>query len=91
MTKVADIGSKRLISLDPEAWLQWITGLPAITARGFISLEFQWVSRELDQGLQQGQLEVVNRLLIRRFGELNDRLQICLQGLSIEQLAYGLL
>ncbi|MEN9225899.1 MAG: hypothetical protein Q6L60_11805 [Thermostichus sp. HHBFW_bins_43] len=26
MTQKADIGSKRLVSLDPQGWTQWVTG-----------------------------------------------------------------
>jgi predicted transposase YdaD len=48
MTKKADIGSKRLISRDPEAWSRWVTGLSDVVALDTLSSEFQWVSRESD-------------------------------------------
>ena len=48
MAQTADIGSKRLISLAPDAWLQWVTGLPEITSLEFLSADFQWISREGD-------------------------------------------
>ena len=48
MTKKADIGSKRLISRDPEAWSRWVTGLSDVQALDTLSSEFQWVSRESD-------------------------------------------
>jgi predicted transposase YdaD len=48
MTKKADIGSKRLISLDPDSWVRWVTGIDRITAREIIESDFQWLSRESD-------------------------------------------
>ncbi len=48
MAKKADIGSKRLISLDPTAWAQWVTQDPTITTQEILSSEFQWISRESD-------------------------------------------
>ena len=48
MAKGADIGSKRLISLAPEAWVRWILGDVDIAAAEVISGDFQWVSRETD-------------------------------------------
>lgn len=47
MTQEADIGSKRLISQDPEAWSRWVTGISDVQALA-LSSEFQWVSRESD-------------------------------------------
>jgi hypothetical protein len=34
MTKKADIGSKRLISLNPDAWIRWVTGICRNTNTG---------------------------------------------------------
>ncbi|WP_017307259.1 DUF4351 domain-containing protein [Spirulina subsalsa] len=48
MTKKADIGSKRLISLAPEAWVNWVTQRNDLTVEAFLSSEFQWISREND-------------------------------------------
>ncbi|NET64917.1 MAG: Rpn family recombination-promoting nuclease/putative transposase [Moorea sp. SIO1G6] len=48
MTKRADIGSKRLISLAPNAWVQWVTGNSQVRASQLLDAEFQWVSRESD-------------------------------------------
>ena len=48
MTKTADIGSKRLISLAPEVWARWLTGDPAVEVLDFLSGEFQWVTRATD-------------------------------------------
>lgn len=48
MTKKADLGSKRLIGLDPDSWVRWVTGIAGITAREIIDSDFQWPSRESD-------------------------------------------
>ena len=48
MPKSADIGSKRLISLSPQQWLQWVTRILNIKPRKIISSNFQWISRESD-------------------------------------------
>jgi predicted transposase YdaD len=45
MTKKADIGSKRLISLSPDNWAQWVTQIPNLKTLEILSSEFQWVSR----------------------------------------------
>jgi predicted transposase YdaD len=46
MDKKADIGSKRLISLSLNNWVQWVTQRQDIVVREFLSSEFQWISRE---------------------------------------------
>ncbi|NEO03987.1 MAG: Rpn family recombination-promoting nuclease/putative transposase, partial [Moorea sp. SIO3I7] len=48
MAKPVDIGSKRLISLAPNAWVQWVTGNPQVRASQLLDAEFQWISRESD-------------------------------------------
>jgi predicted transposase YdaD len=49
MAQTADIGSKRIIGLDPTAWLQWVTQRPDVVAQGILATgEFQWISRETD-------------------------------------------
>ena len=45
MSQNADIGSKRLISLAPDAWVQWVTRSTDVTAQEIVEAEFQWVSR----------------------------------------------
>jgi hypothetical protein len=37
MAQAADIGSKRLISLAPDLWVQWVTQIPDVQAREIIS------------------------------------------------------
>lgn len=48
MPKAVDIGSKRLVSLAPNAWLEWVTGRSDIVARDIVTADFQWVSRASD-------------------------------------------
>jgi predicted transposase YdaD len=48
MVKKADIGSKRLISLAPDAWAKWVTGQSGIVTQEIINSEFQWISRDSD-------------------------------------------
>jgi predicted transposase YdaD len=52
MAKKADIGSKRLISLAPDAWVQWVTQQPEVISQEIIETEFQWISRESDVLIQ---------------------------------------
>ena len=48
MAKAADIGSKRLISLAPGAWVRWLLGEEEMPQVELIGSEFQWVSRTGD-------------------------------------------
>lgn len=70
MTKTADIGSKRLISLAPDNWVQWVTQRQDITVQEFLSSDFQWVARENDVLLkvtspQEGEFLILNELQLR--------------------------
>ena len=40
MAQKADIGSKRLISLVPDAWLQWVKGLQPRVKGKFIEFNY---------------------------------------------------
>jgi predicted transposase YdaD len=48
MAKKADLGSKRLISLAPHNWVQWVTQNRQLQAKEFLSSEFQWLGRAND-------------------------------------------
>ena len=56
MVKKADIGSKRLVSLEatsrrwrePQAWIRWVMGNPRVEFADMLDSEFQWVSRQGD-------------------------------------------
>lgn len=70
MPKPADIGSKRLISLAPDLWVQWVTQIPDVVAREIVTSEFQWISRESDvlvraYSPQDGDFLVLNELQLR--------------------------
>jgi len=70
MPKVADIGSKRLISLAPTSWIKWATQIPDVVAQEIITSEFQWISRESDvlvlaKSPQYGDFLVLNELQLR--------------------------
>lgn len=48
MAKVADISTKKIISLDPDKWVKWVTSIPDTIAKEVLDSEFQWISREND-------------------------------------------
>lgn len=48
MAKSSDIGSKRLISLAPEEWVNWITETSDLKVKEVINTGFEWISRESD-------------------------------------------
>jgi predicted transposase YdaD len=48
VAKKADIGSKRLISLAPDIWVQWITQQSHLQVQDILNTEFQWIDRESD-------------------------------------------
>ncbi|NEQ26822.1 MAG: Rpn family recombination-promoting nuclease/putative transposase [Microcoleus sp. SIO2G3] len=80
MAKAADIGSKRLISLAPDLWVQWVTQSPNVEAREIISSEFQWVTRESDvlvraYSPQDGEFLVLNELQLRYTSQMPRRMR----------------
>ncbi len=77
MVKKADIGGKRLISLAPTAWVQWVTQQPDVMAQEILGSDFQWVSRENDVLVKaysptQGEFLILNELQLR----YNDKLPV---------------
>ncbi|MEH2433099.1 MAG: DUF4351 domain-containing protein [Nostoc sp.] len=70
MVKVADIGSKRLINLAPDAWVKWVTQHPEVVAKEILGSEFHWISRETDvlvkaYSATHGDFLVLNELQLR--------------------------
>jgi len=70
VAKAADIGSKRLINLAPDAWVQWVTQHPEVVAKEILGSEFQWISRETDVLVKaysptHGDFLVLNELQLR--------------------------
>lgn len=80
MSKPADIGSKRLISLAPDLWVQWVTQIPNVEAREIVSSEFQWLSRESDvlvraYSPEDGEFLVLNELQLRYTAQMPRRMR----------------
>ncbi|MEH1861638.1 MAG: Rpn family recombination-promoting nuclease/putative transposase [Nostoc sp.] len=70
MGKAADISSKGLINLAPDAWLQWVTQRPEVVAKEILGSEFHWISRETDvlvkaYSATHGDFLVLNELQLR--------------------------
>ncbi len=70
MARAADIGSKRLISLDPQGWGQWMAEDPTVQVVEMLTSDFQWVGREGDvlmrvRDLQQGDYLIANEIQLR--------------------------
>ncbi|MFM7428081.1 MAG: hypothetical protein ACKO7W_24305, partial [Elainella sp.] len=79
MTKKADIGGKRLISLAPTAWVQWVTEQPDLVAQEILGSEFQWLSRDNDvlvkvNSPEHGEFLVLNELQLRYHARLPNRM-----------------
>lgn len=80
MAKPADIGSKRLIGLNPDRWVEWVTQMPDLQYIGMESTSFEWVSRQTDVLLrvrspQQGEFLVVNELQLYYNAQMPRRMQ----------------
>ena len=75
-----DIGSKRLISLAPNAWVQWVTGNPQVRASQLLDAEFQWISRESDvivkaSSPQHQEFLILNELQLRYDQNMPQRMR----------------
>jgi predicted transposase YdaD len=80
VVKKADIGGKRLISLAPTAWVQWVTQQSDLVAQEILGSEFQWVSRENDVLIKvrspiHGHFLVLNELQLRYSSKLPLRMR----------------
>ncbi|MBN3925250.1 Rpn family recombination-promoting nuclease/putative transposase [Nostoc sp. NMS4] len=80
MAKVADIGSKRLINLAPDAWVQWVTQRPEVVAKEILGSEFHWISRETDvlvkaYSATHGDFLVLNELQLRYTAQIPLRMR----------------
>jgi predicted transposase YdaD len=70
MNKPADRGSKKLISLAPDAWAQWVTRRSDVVARHVAGTEFTWISRASDAVIlahapDVGDFVIVNEVQLR--------------------------
>jgi len=91
MTQRADIGSRRLISLAPTAWVRWLLGDDTLDAVDLLSADFQWVSRESDALIRvrspaHGDFVVVNEIQLRHDPNMPARMR-AYAGLAHER--YG--
>ena len=91
MTKRADIGSRRLISLAPTAWVRWLLGDDTLEAIDLLSADFQWVGRESDalirvRSPQHGDFVVINEIQLR-YDPAMPRRMMAYAGLARER--YG--
>ncbi|MEH2260033.1 Rpn family recombination-promoting nuclease/putative transposase [Nostoc sp.] len=80
MGKVADIGSKRLINLAPDAWVKWVTQRPEVVAKEILGSEFHWISRETDvlvkaYSATHGDFLVLNELQLRYTAQMPLRMR----------------
>jgi predicted transposase YdaD len=92
LVKVADIGGKRLISLAPDAWAQWVTQQLDVVALEIMGSDFQWVSRENDVLIkayspQLGEFLILTELQLR----YNTKLPLRIRAYAaLAQEKYGL-
>ncbi|MDF5715441.1 MAG: DUF4351 domain-containing protein [Rhizonema sp. NSF051] len=80
MAKAADTGSKRLISLAPDAWVKWVTQRPEVVAKEILDSEFQWISRETDVLVKayspiHGDFLILNELQLRYTAHMPRRMR----------------
>jgi len=80
MTKTADIGSKRLISLEPEKWVKWLTSFADVQVREIVNSDFQWISREGDvlvraYSPEYGEFLLLNELQLYYTGKMPRRIR----------------
>jgi len=80
MSKPADIGGKRLVSLAPENWAQWVTQLSQLQVQQMLDSDLQWVSRENDILLkvtspETGEFLLLNELQLRYNSQLPRRMR----------------
>lgn len=92
MAKRADLSSKRLISLAPDAWVRWVTGNAMLTAQELLDGEFQWLGRDSDALVKvrhpdQGELIVLTEIQLRYQKRMPQRMR-AYAGLAEEK--YGL-
>ncbi|RUT01827.1 hypothetical protein DSM106972_064500 [Dulcicalothrix desertica PCC 7102] len=70
MAKPADIGAKKIISLAPNNWARWATGIDDVVTGEILNPEFQWVGRQSDvliraESKTHGRFLLLNELQLR--------------------------
>jgi predicted transposase YdaD len=80
VAKKADIGGKRLISLAPNTWVEWITQRSDLQVQDILNTEFQWIERESDVLLKVlspeiGEFLLLNELQLRYNQKMPQRIR----------------
>jgi predicted transposase YdaD len=80
MNKAANVSTKKLISLAPNNWARWVTGIPDIVTGEILNTEFQWISRQSDvvipaESPQYGKFLILNELQLRYTSEIPRRMR----------------
>jgi predicted transposase YdaD len=80
MVKPADIGGKRLISLEPNSWVKWVTQSADVTSLEILDPEFQWISRQNDALIKayspaDGEFLIPNELQLRYTNKMPRRMR----------------
>ncbi|PHM08593.1 transposase [Nostoc sp. 'Peltigera malacea cyanobiont' DB3992] len=80
MNKAVDISTKKLISLAPNNWAKWVTGISDIVTGEILNTEFQWISRQSDvviqaESPQYGKFLILNELQLRHTSEMPRRMR----------------
>jgi predicted transposase YdaD len=80
MPKPADIGGKRLISLEPDSWVKWVTQSAEVTSLEILDPEFQWISRQNDALIKayspaEGEFLIPNELQLRYTTKMPRRMR----------------
>ena len=93
MAKKSDIGGKRLIGLNPEAWGRWVTGDKTIKVQEILNSELQWIERESDVLLKVhspecGDFILLNELQLRHDAKMPRRMRAYT---ALVEEKYGLL
>ena len=93
MAKKSGIGGKRLIGLNPLAWVRWVTGDKTIEVQEILNSELQWIERESDVLLkahspEYGDFILLNELQLRHDGKMPRRMRAYT---ALVEEKYGLL
>ncbi|MEH2208207.1 MAG: Rpn family recombination-promoting nuclease/putative transposase [Nostoc sp.] len=80
MNKAVDISTQKLISLAPNNWAKWVTGILNIVIGEILNTEFQWISRQSDvviqaESPQYGKFLILNELQLRHTSEMPRRMR----------------
>lgn len=89
MAKPADIGAKKIISLAPNNWARWATGIDDVVTGEILNPEFQWVGRQSDvliraESKTHGRFLLLNELQLR-YSSKQPRRMNAYVGLAAEK------